>query len=114
MEISVASPERIREIIKNQKAVAIANIKKLKLESPMDTIKSFLRPYLSERLPISGEKINCISAKTNIKNPNPVAPTPNDFEIKGRRGITIAYPVASIKTVKRIIDFFRRLDSDEI
>jgi hypothetical protein len=90
MEISVASPESIREMIKNQKAVAIANIKKLRLESAMDTIRSFLRPYLSERLPIRGEEINCISAKTNIKNPNPVAPTPNDFEMKGKRGITMA------------------------
>jgi len=92
----------------------MVNITKLRADNPIDVNSSFLLPCLSESLPIMGEKINCIKAKTSINNPNPAAPTPNEEDMNGNRGNIMAYPVASMNTVKSIIDLFKRDEFESI
>ncbi len=94
---------------KNQYDVATVNIKKLRLDNEIDNNRSLRRPYLSDNRPIIGEKINCIKAKIFNKKPNAKAPTCNETAKKGRSGIIIAYPVASMKMVIKITNCFEKL-----
>ena len=94
---------------KNQYDVATVNIKKLRLDNEIDNNRSLRRPYLSDNRPIIGEKMNCINAKIFNKKPNAKGPTLNETAKKGRSGIIMAYPVASMKMVIKITNCFEKL-----
>ena len=94
---------------KNQYDVATVNIKKLRLDNEIDNNRSLRLPYLSDNRPIIGEKMNCINAKIFNKKPKAKAPTLNETAKKGRSGIIMAYPVASMKMVIKITNCFEKL-----